>query len=163
MRKITTEIIEAYKNYLVIEEKSQSTIDKYLRDVREFAEWLGDREFDKTAVLTYKTELTERYAPASVNTILSSLNSFFAFNEWYELKVKTLKIQKQIFASDEKELTKAEYERLLKAAKSKKNERLYLLMQTIWLYLEEERRLIVRARGEPSLSLHSSVRFSNSI
>ena len=131
MRKITTEIIEAYKNYLVIEEKSQSTIDKYLRDVREFAEWLGDREFDKTVVLTYKTELTERYAPASVNTILSSLNSFFAFNEWYELKVKTLKIQKQIFASDEKELTKAEYERLLKAAKSKKNERLYLLMQTI--------------------------------
>ena len=81
MRKITTEIIEAYKNYLVIEEKSQSTIDKYLRDVREFAEWLGDREFDKTVVLTYKTELTERYAPASVNTILSSLNSFFAFNE----------------------------------------------------------------------------------
>ena len=131
MRKITTEIIEAYKDYLVGEEKSEATMDKYLRDVREFAEWLGDREFDKTAVVTYKTELTERYAPASVNTILSSLNSFFAFNEWYELKVKTLKIQRQIFSSDEKELTKAEYERLLKAAKSKKNERLYLLMQTI--------------------------------
>lgn len=131
MRKITTKIIEAYKDYLVSEEKSEATMDKYLRDVREFAEWLGDREFDKTAVVTYKTELTERYAPASVNTILSSLNSFFAFNEWYELKVKTLKIQRQIFASDEKELTKAEYERLLKAAKSKKNERLYLLMQTI--------------------------------
>ena len=131
MRRITTEIIESYRDYLISEEKSEATMDKYLRDVREFAEWLGDREFDKTAVLTYKTELTERYAPASVNTILSSLNSFFAFNEWYELKVKTLKIQRQIFASDEKELTKAEYEKLLKAAKSKKNERLYLLMQTI--------------------------------
>ena len=131
MRRITTKIIESYRDYLISEEKSEATMDKYLRDVREFAEWLGDREFDKTVVLTYKTELTERYAPASVNTILSSLNSFFAFNEWYELKVKTLKIQKQIFASDEKELTKAEYERLLKAAKSKKNERLYLLMQTI--------------------------------
>ena len=131
MRRITTEIIESYRDYLISEEKSEATMDKYLRDVREFAEWLGDREFDKTAVLTYKTELTERYAPASVNTILSSLNSFFAFNEWYELKVKTLKIQRQIFVSDEKELTKAEYERLLKAAKSKKNERLYLLMQTI--------------------------------
>lgn len=45
--------------------------------------------------------------------------------------VSHLKIQKQIFASSEKELTKAEYERLLKAAKQKKNERLYLLMQTI--------------------------------
>lgn len=131
MRRITTEIIESYRDYLISEEKSEATMDKYLRDVREFSDWLGDREFDKTAVLTYKTELTERYAPASVNTILSSLNSFFAFNEWYELKVKTLKIQKQIFASDEKELTKAEYEKLLKAAKSKKNERLYLLMQTI--------------------------------
>ncbi len=131
MRRITTEIIESYRDYLISEEKSEATMDKYLRDVREFAEWLGDREFDKTAVLTYKTELTERYAPASVNTILSSFNSFFAFNEWYELKVKTLKIQRQIFASDEKELTKAEYEKLLKAAKSKKNERLYLLMQTI--------------------------------
>lgn len=131
MRRITTKIIESYRDYLISEEKSEATMDKYLRDVREFSDWLGDREFDKTAVLTYKTELTERYAPASVNTILSSLNSFFAFNEWYELKVKTLKIQKQIFASDEKELTKAEYEKLLKAAKSKKNERLYLLMQTI--------------------------------
>ena len=131
MRRITTEIIESYRDYLISEEKSEATMDKYLRDVREFSDWLGDREFDKTAVLTYKTELTERYAPASVNTILSSLNSFFAFNEWYELKVKTLKIQKQIFASDDKELTKAEYEKLLKAAKSKKNERLYLLMQTI--------------------------------
>ena len=131
MRKITTEIIDSYRDYLISEEKSEATMDKYLRDVREFADWISDREFDKTAVLTYKTELTERYAPASVNTILSSLNSFFAFNEWYELKVKTLKIQRQIFASDEKELTKAEYERLLKAAKSKKNERLYLLMQTI--------------------------------
>lgn len=51
--------------------------------------------------------------------------------EWYELKVKTLKIQKQIFASAEKELTRAEYMRLLNAAKQKGNEKLYLLMQTI--------------------------------
>lgn len=131
MRKITREIIEAYKNYLVSEEKSQSTIDKYIRDVREFSNWLGDVDFDKSEVLAYKARLSNDYAAASVNTVISSLNSFFNFNEWYELKVKTIKIQRQIFASDEKELTKAEYERLLKAAKSKKNERLYLLMQTI--------------------------------
>lgn len=74
----------------------------------------------------------EKYTPASVNSALASLNSFFAYNEWYDLRVKSLKIQKQIFASDEKELTKAEYERLLRAAQSKKNERLYLLMQTIY-------------------------------
>ena len=41
---------------------------------------------------------------------------------WYDLKVKTLKIQRRIFADKEKELSKAEYERLLTAAKNKKND-----------------------------------------
>lgn len=71
------------------------------------------------------------YAPRSVNSILSSLNSLFDYLGWHDCKVKTLKIQKQIFADKDKELTKAEYTRLLKAAKNKKNERLYYLMQTI--------------------------------
>ena len=75
--------------------------------------------------------LTQQYAPASVNSVLSSLNGYFNFIERYDLKVKNLKVQRQIFCQSEKELTKAEYERLLKAAKSKKNERLYLIMQTI--------------------------------
>lgn len=131
MRKIEYQVIESFRMSLINDEKSEATMDKYMRDVREFANWVGDRAFDKNDVLAYKVKLTENYAPSSVNTILSSLNSFFSFTEWYELKVKTLKIQRQIFVSDEKELTKSEYERLLNAAKSKKNERLYLLMQTI--------------------------------
>ena len=66
-----------------------------------------------------------------MNSVLSSLNGYFNYIERYDLKVKNLKVQRQIFCKSEKELTKAEYERLLKAAKSKKNERLYLIMQTI--------------------------------
>lgn len=93
--------------------------------------WLSNPQFDKKAVLEYKNRLTKQYAPASVNAALSSLNKFFNFMEWYELRVKNLRIQKQIFASTDKELTKAEYERLLSAAKNKGNKRLYLLMQTI--------------------------------
>lgn len=102
-----------------------------MHDVGEFQIWLGEQELCKTEVLAYKSYLCECYAPASVNAALSSLNSFFNFMEWYDLRVKNLKIQKQIFASTDKELTKAEYDRLLQAAKQKKNERLYLLMQTI--------------------------------
>lgn len=131
MRKITTEIIKSFNDYLINEEKTVATVNKYLHDVGEFQLWLGEQELRKTAVLAYKSYLCERYAPASVNAALSSLNSFFNFMEWYDLRVKNLKIQKQIFASTDKELTKAEYERLLQAAKQKKNERLYLLMQTI--------------------------------
>ena len=131
MRKITIETIKSFNDYLINEEKAVATVNKYLHDVGEFQIWLGEQELCKTAVLAYKSYLCEHYAPASVNAALLSLNSFFNFMDWYDLRVKNLKIQKQIFASTDKELTKAEYDRLLQAAKQKKNERLYLLMQTI--------------------------------
>ena len=131
MRCISNETIILFKNYLLDEEKAPATIEKYIRDVSSFAHWLGGRELSKTEVVSYKLFLSESYAPTSVNSVISSLNHFFSLFEWYDLKAKTVKIQRRIFSSDEKELTKAEYQRLLCAAQSKKNERLYLLMQTI--------------------------------
>lgn len=131
MRKITNELIQKFKEHLIDEEKSVATLDKYIRDITVFMQWSNDQELCKSLVLEYKQEIIGKYAPASVNSIISSLNSFFVYNEWYDLKVKSIKIQKQIFANKDKELTKAEYERLLKAAKSKNNQRLYYLMQTI--------------------------------
>ena len=131
MKKITKELIKKFRRYLIEEEKAAATVEKYIRDINVFADWLGDKELDKETVLTYKENLIKNYAPASVNSVLSSLNSFFTFNEWYNLRVKNLKIQRQIFANKDNELTKEEYERLLTAAKSKGNEQLYFLMQTI--------------------------------
>ena len=131
MKKITQSMVVNFKNFLIDEEKSHATLEKYMRDINAFREWLGTKLIEKVTVLEYKAYLIENYAPASANSMLSSINSFFEFNEWHDLKVKMLKIQKQIFADKNKELTKAEYERLLDAAKSKKNERLYYLMQTI--------------------------------
>ncbi len=129
MRKINKKRIEDFEIHLINEEKSKATVNKYIRDVSEFALWLDKRELNKSAVLEYKAKFCENYKPTSINSVLSSLNSFFNYMSWYDLKVKALKIQKQIFASREKELTKNEYERLLSAAKS--NKRLYLVMQTI--------------------------------
>ena len=128
---ITDDLIEKFKDFLINEEKAPSTLEKYMRDIKAFSEWMSGSELDKRKALDYKGYLIGKFAPASVNSVLSSLNSFFEFNNWYELKVKMLKIQKQIFAQKDKELSKAEYERLLDAAKAKSNERLYLLMQTI--------------------------------
>lgn len=131
MKKITKELINKFRQYLIEEEKATATVEKYIRDINVFAAWLGEKTLDKETVLTYKESLTKNYAPASVNSVLSSLNSFFAFNEWYNLRVKNLKIQRQIFANKDNELTKDEYKRLLTAAKGKGNEQLYFLMQTI--------------------------------
>lgn len=128
---ITDDLIEKYKDFLINEEKASATLEKYMRDIKAFSEWMSGSELDKRKVLDYKEYLIGKFAPASVNSVLSSLNSFFEFNNWYELKVRMLKIQKQIFAQKDKELSKTEYERLLDAAKAKSNQKLYLLMQTI--------------------------------
>ncbi len=131
MKKITKERVKAFKDYLIEEEKTENTITKYVRDTEQFMIWLNSRELNRAAVSQYKKELILKYAPSTVNSYLSSLNCFFKFCGLRELKIKNVKIQRQIFSKREKELTKAEYERLLKAAKNKKNQKLYYLMQTI--------------------------------
>ena len=123
------ENVVQFRNYLINEEKSNETITKYLRDVSAFLRWIGNREITKSAVLSYKTEILGKYAPKSVNSMLASLNVFLKFIKKFDCTVKSIKLQRQMFS--DKELTKAEYERLLIAAEKKKNKRLYYLMQSI--------------------------------
>ena len=128
---ITDKLTENFKTYLYDGEHSANTVEKYLRDIRAFAKRTGAKNLQKSDLLEYKKALCEKYSPQSVNSMISSLNAFFTFAGWYDLKIKTLKIQRRIFADKSKELTKSEYEKLLTSAKNVKNERLYYLMQTI--------------------------------
>ena len=128
--QITESKILEYKEYLIYEEKALTTIKKYIHDINVFVRWLDQRELTKKTVLEYKETIINRYAPASVNSILSSLNGFFQYCAWHNLCVKNIKIQKQVFSLMEKELSKEEYGRLLFVAKEHSN-RLYLVMQTI--------------------------------
>jgi len=131
-RILTEKQIEAFAVYLKSEEKSENTIEKYIRDVKAFVTYAGDAEITKEAVIAYKNKLlTNNYAARSVNSMLASINSLFQFLGWPDLKVKSIKLQRQIYCPEEKELTKAEYMRLVNTAKQKGNERLNLLIQTI--------------------------------
>ena len=131
-RFLTEKRIEEFKQHLISEEKSANTIEKYLRDVRVFAVFLAGREVTKEHAVAYKQKLVDDgYAIKSVNSMLASINSLFSFLGWLDCKVKAIKQQRQIFCSEDKELTKAEYVRLLNAAKQKKNDRLNLIIQTI--------------------------------
>lgn len=120
-----------FTEYLKNEERSRNTIEKYLRDLKAFFMWLSDRELCKETVLSWKAHLSASYAPTSTNSMLAALNRFLEFSGKPEYKVKPLKIQREIFARPEKELTRQEYTRLVKAAQEKQNERLALLLQTI--------------------------------
>lgn len=126
------QLVECFKNYLTAEEKSDATIEKYLRDVRAFIAYQNGAEITKEAVIAYKNKLlSENYAIRSVNSMLASLNSLFSFLGWVDCKIKSIKLQRQIYCPEEKELTKLEYIRLVNTAKQKGNERLNLILQTI--------------------------------
>lgn len=124
-------IIEEFKKHLILEERSTSTVEKYIRDVKSFADFVNGDEITKETVINYKKYLQENYAVRSVNSMLASINSMFAFLDWHELKVKSIKLQQQIYCPEEKELTKAEYARLCRTANQKHNKRLNLILQTI--------------------------------
>lgn len=129
-RVITAKEIAAFKEHLILEERSVATVEKYMRDVNAFAAYAVGG-LTKEVVIAYKKHLQETYAVRSVNSMLASINSLFAFLGRHELRVKALKLQQQVYCPEEKELTKAEYARLCQTAQNKRNERLNLILQTI--------------------------------
>ncbi len=130
--RLTEKEIAAFEKYLKQEERGKATIEKYLREIRSFFLWIGERAVSKEAVLEWKDFLQkEAYASVTVNGKLSALNSFFRFMEWEECRVKFLRIQRQIFRKKSKELSQKEYENLINTAHRAGKERLGLLMETI--------------------------------
>ena len=130
-RYVTAKAIAEFKEHLILEERSEITIEKYIRDVKAFAKYTQNNAATKETVIAYKKHLQENYAVRSVNSMLASINSLFAFLGWHDLKVKSIKLQQQIYCPEEKELTKAEYARLCRTAERNHNERLNLILQTI--------------------------------
>jgi len=153
--------MEAFKNYLTETEKSPLTVEKYLRDTGCFLSWLKGRQITKAQTMAFKDWLIGRYAPVSVNSMLSSLNCYLRFLGLESCRVKILKTQRAAYCPTEKMLTRREYERLLRAAKG--DEPLQLLMQTICstgIRVSEHRFITVEAakRGEALVRCKGKVR-----
>lgn len=131
-RFLIEEVIEEFEKHLELEEKSAQTVEKYARDVRVFMRFAAGSKVNKETAIAFKQHLLDAgYAVRSVNSMLASINSLFDWLGWPDCRVKVLKTQKQIFCPEEKELTKAEYLRLVKTAQQNGNERLNLILQTI--------------------------------
>ena len=129
---LTPEMLEPYREYLMDEERSRATVEKYLRDVRKFLKYLGDDGgVDKEKVRGFKMELMEHYKISSVNSMLAAVNSFLGFVGRGDLKVKLLKVQKAVYSRPEREMTEKEYEGLVRTAKRLGDLRMSMLLQTI--------------------------------
>ena len=147
---LTPEALFEFRNYLFRSEKRQATIQKYVRDVRGFLDYLGGAavptertelaecterteptELTKERVLQYKAHLEQRFRPESANSMLAALHAFLRFLGREDCRVKTFQIQRRMFRDEERELSRTEYEKLVAAAREAGNERLALIMETI--------------------------------
>ena len=131
-RTSTVEQIREFSRYLREEERETATIDKYSRDVKDFFIWLKDREISRERMGEWRGYLLQAgRKPVTINGKLSALNKFFSFLGRNDCRTKYLKIQRRLFRSTEKQLSKQEYIRLMETAHSLGRERLALLMETI--------------------------------
>ena len=129
---LTMDQLVLFQQHLAGEEREQSTIEKYIREIRFFQTWLTGRSVTAEIVARWKNYLRAKgYQPETINSKLSALNKFFSFIGWAECRMKYLKIQRKLFRGTERELTKAEYIRLLETANSGGKVRLALLIETI--------------------------------
>lgn len=162
-------ILSDFCRFLMEQERCLSTAEKYMRDVRTFLNWQKDvckkdNPLCRQQVIDWKEALLEKkYAPVTINSMLSSVNSFLVFLGREDCRVKLLRIQKKIFREKEKELTRKEYEKLLEAARRQGKQRLQLLMECIGntgIRVSEVKYITVEAAraGRTDISLKGKVR-----
>ena len=144
--------LESFSSSLKREERTPGTIGKYLRDSGEFASWLGERELAKDTAAGWREHLLEAgYAPAIINSMLSAVNCLLKFLGREDCRIRFLRVQRKTFREQNRELMRAEYQRLLDTAAEHGQERLGLLMETICatgIRVSEVQYITVEVRAE---------------
>ena len=128
---LTSEQISRYAQSLREKERTVHTVKKYVYSLNTLLGYLDGRPLTKEILMAWKETLMRSYAPVSVNTILTIVNGFLTYIGRRELTVRLLKIQKPLFCEESRELTRAEYTRLVRSAKERGNHQLSLVIQTI--------------------------------
>ncbi len=161
---ITLEKITGFEQYLQEAERALGTVEKYLRDVRRFADWLDGRQVSKELTAAWKEYLIElKYSPTTVNSMLASIHGFYKYSGWSNCNVRFLRIQRKMFREQRRELTKDEYVKLVNTARAQKKERLAMLIEAICatgIRVSEVQYLTVEAvqQGRAVISLKGKIR-----
>ena len=161
---ITAQHLEAFRAHLAEEERSAATVEKYLRDVRSLCAFLDGRPVTMESAAAWKEHLAaEGYAASSINAKVAAVNHFFASSGWQSLHIRPLRRQRQFFRDARRELTRAEYDRLVETALSTGRERLALLMEAVCatgVRVSEIRYFTVEAarRGRAEISMKGKIR-----
>lgn len=161
---VPQEHLSAFARRLAEEERSAGTVEKYLRDAGAFLEWLAGAPVNREAVTGWKAHLVRSgYRPATINSMLAALNTFLRFIGLEDCRVRALRVQRRLFQSEERELSRQEYQRLLDTARTLGRDRLALVMETICaagIRVSEVRYITVEAakEGRTTISLKGKIR-----
>ncbi len=160
---ITEAEIERYKQKLSESEHASATVEKYAAALHKLMEYLHGEPVTKSRLMEFRDYLKEDHTAQSVNGFLSAINKYLDLNQMSDLKLKLLKVQKSVFRPKEKELAKAEYERLIATAKELGKDRLALLIETIGgtgIRVGEVRYITVEAvrQGKVEIALKGKIR-----
>lgn len=160
---ITAQELDAFQGYLLENEKSKATIEKYVRELRFFMEYLNGRQLDKSLLMGYRDSLKGQFSAVTVNGKLSAIHAYLEFTGQNGCRVKFLKVQKRTFAEENRELTEEEYRRLIKAAGVRKADRLYHILLTLCgtgIRISELKFITVEAvkRGNAHISMKGKCR-----
>ena len=163
-RVISSRLLEDFWARLRAEERAQSTIEKYQRDILSFCRYLEGQAVSKEKAVCWKERLLRAgLSPATINAKLSAVNGLFRFLGWEDCRLRFFRVQRRLFRQPEKELTQQEYRRLTKAARASGRLRLELLMQALCatgVRVSELRYLTVEAakRGRADIALKGKIR-----
>lgn len=160
---ITARLIEQFQRELEENEKAEATISKYLREAEHLQSFLDGRCLTKEILLEYRDRLSRVHQAQTVNVKLSAVNAFLKFLGLAFLQLRFFRVQRRAFLDENRELTEAEYKRLLEAAKEQKNSRMYCLLMTIagtGIRISELRFITVKAvkRGKAEIRLKGKTR-----
>ena len=158
MKHMKSSDISQYGVYLRQQERSAATIEKYTRALERFYAWLPEEKtVDKLLLVAYKEVLEKNYAPAGANVEIAAINGFCRHMQWLDCTIRPLRIQRQVFAAPERELSKKEYLTLVNAAEQKKDHRLALLLQLIastGIRVSEIKYVTVEALEQGRVNIH---------
>lgn len=131
--KITNTDINNFKEFLTKENKSKTTIDKYIHDIKQFNTFLSNNMFSLSqshADAYIETLKKTDYSISSINTIISCINTFCNYierNDIHCINIKKTKTE----SSYSDLLTADEYNKLLKTAINNNDYKLAMLIQVL--------------------------------
>lgn len=122
-------MLKEYEAELIRRELSRNTIRKYLKDVGDFLEYVGEAEITKELLISYKEELSEKLKVNSVNNKITIINNFLKFLD-KDIKLKQEKSQRKTTLDNV--LSETDFNRLIRMAETRGNDRARITMLSLY-------------------------------